>query len=124
MVGGNTMITAIRYKGNRAKVTENGEDLIILASSSSVPVELADVDNKLNIVSDFEEGAIEPKAVKKIKFNKNSCVMMNGNLNFIIASSQRNNREFIIKKTIHSFMLGRVEIMQKIKHLNKSKIIK
>lgn len=118
------MITAIRYKGNRAKVTENGEDLMILASSSNVPVELADVDNKLNIVSDFEEGEIEPKAVKKIKFNKNSCVMMNGNLNFIIASSQRNNREFIIKKTIHLFMLGRVGIMQKIKNLNKSRIIK
>lgn len=44
------MITAIRYKGNRTKVTENGEDLMILASSSSVPVELADADNKLNIV--------------------------------------------------------------------------
>ena len=64
------MITAIRYKGNRAKVTENGEDLIILASSSSVPVELADVDNKLNIVSDFEEGAIEPKAVKRLSLIK------------------------------------------------------
>ena len=38
---------------------------MILASSSNVPVELADVDNKLNIVSDFEEGEIEPKAVKK-----------------------------------------------------------
>ncbi|UUY82051.2 hypothetical protein NUT44_00060 [Staphylococcus haemolyticus] len=73
-------------------------------------------------MSDFEEGAIEPKAVKKIKFNKNSCVMMNGNLNFIIASSQRNKENLSLRKTIHSFMLGRVEIMQKIKHLNKSKI--
>ena len=55
------MITAIRYKGNRAKVTENGEDLMILASSSNVYVELADVDNKLNIVSDFEEGEMTRK---------------------------------------------------------------
>ena len=35
--------------------------------------------------------------------------MMNGNLNFIIASSQRNNREFIIKKNhtlIHAWKSG------------------
>ncbi|MCY1598004.1 hypothetical protein [Staphylococcus pettenkoferi] len=103
------MITAIRYKGNRAKVTENGEDLMILASSSSVPVELADADNKLNIVSDFEEGEIEPQAVKNVKFSKNCCVMMNGDVNFIFASSQRENREFIIKENhtlIHAWESG------------------
>lgn len=35
--------------------------------------------------------------------------MMNGNLNFIIASSQRNNREFIVKKNhtlIHAWKSG------------------
>ncbi|RZI00421.1 hypothetical protein EIG99_11575 [Staphylococcus condimenti] len=103
------MITAIRYKGDRAKVTENGEDLMILASSSNLPVELADVDNELNITSDFEEGEIETQAVKKIKFNKNSCVMMNGDVNFIFASSQRENREFIIKENhtlIHAWKSG------------------
>lgn len=103
------MITAIRYKDDRAKVTENGEDLMILTSSSNVPVELADVDNELNITSDFEEGEIEPQAVKKVKFNKNCYVMMNGDLNFIFASSQRDNREFIIKENhtlIHAWKSG------------------
>lgn len=97
------MITAIRYKGDKAQVTKDGEDLVILVSSSNVPVELADVDNKFNITSDFEEGEIEPQAVKKIKFDNRSCVMMNGNLNHIIASNQKDNREFIMNKN-HAVM--------------------
>ncbi|MHD0397272.1 hypothetical protein ACY2DA_05275 [Staphylococcus simulans] len=89
------MITVMRYKGNKASTTSNGNYAAVLVCSSKAPVELADANDNLEVTSEFEKGKIEPQAVKNAKYGKGACVFMNNDFSQIIASDTRKNQAFV-----------------------------